>query len=822
MKVVKWILISLVTVLFLAMAAAFLFLTFYKKDLSEKLINELEVRYGVILKMNEVNISFIDNWPHASVDFQDVVVRSAFAPAYSPDLLQAKSLAFAFDLKQLRKGQIVVRHLALHKATIALERNTSGEVNYLFRQIDTGAVSPQKPDKPVDKEDSGISFELRHIHLKNCQFRFQNKVRQQDVNLEILQEEIRLQHCEDGIVAGLTARVFIRDLIFNPRRGSFLQQQEVELETKVVWNKGLHSVFILPGAVASIAKEKYPFWLLFEDGPAQRLAFSVQLRQANYAKIAELMTPGIQRVMQNFNLKKSLKAKLLMVTNPAQRQEPAFVLDFEAKDENLTIGNSKVPYSHVNFKGRILSLDSSRTKGDWQNASVMIYPLTGYLYKFPFSGRLKVTSLYQPQLAFGGRLEIKAENVDFKVARDFVLQGKVIANVSYSGPAEKLNSHEFLDKPMRLRSRLQFKNLSYRAFNSPFTYVVNGQSLLNNRDLQFDSLRLKTIVGSAILKGKAEDFMAYLLGHSSVFKARVAAHSELLDLNPLFAEKKESSNAAALPEKSKSSGKKSVQKSSKEKISDGGLNHFEFNVQLFARKLLIKKVVGEYANADLFYKDNFLNIKTLAVNACDGKMLAHGTLTDFTRLRANVTVANVDVTKMFSQFDNFGQQAVRSENLKGMLNCDAKVGTDLDKNFEIIPSTLTSDVRLRLRDGHLINFEPLQKLSSLVFRNRDFNDISFSEITENFHFEGYRMSIEELEVASSVFNFYVVDGLYNLKGISNFNLLVPWNNLKKRSRNYIPKSSGESAGSAKGLRLNYRGPSGNMKISFGHQPSAGL
>lgn len=819
MKVVKWILVCLLAAVFLSMTAIFLLLTFYKKELSAKLIDELNLRYGVVLKVNEVRVSFIDNWPHASVDFQEVSIRSALAPTSSPDLIHAKSLAFAFDLRQLRKGQVVVRHIALHDAVIALERDRRGDANFIFKKNDTIAVEHSSADGEEDGEQA-IRFEVRKINLKNCAFRYQNQVRQQDINLTIKHQDMQVQQCQEGYVARVKSHVEVQDVIFNLRRGSFVQQQTVQIEAKVIWNKDLQTFFALPGSFAEIDKEKYPFWLLFENQGDRRLSFSVQLKNANYNKVAGLMTPGINNVMQNFKLKKNLSAKLLLVTNPDKRQEPAFILDFEGKDQALTIGNSKIPYSHVNFRGRILSLDSTRSKGDVQNATVMIYPLNGYLYSFPFSGRIKVTNLSDPQIAFGGKLEIKAEDVDFKVARDFALKGKVIANISYTGPAAKLNTHEFLDKPMKLRARLLFKDLSYREFNRPFPYILNGVALLNNRDMQFDSLRLKTVAGNAVLKGKAFDFMAYLLGRSNGFKADVAARSELLDLNPIFAEKKSQELTKALT-KTKVVPK-STEKTSQEKLNEGGLNHFEFNVQLFARKLLIRKVVCEYANADLFYKDNFLNIKTLAVNACEGKMIAHGALYDFTRLKADVILANVNVTKLFEQFENFGQKAIRSENLKGLLNCDAKLGTDLDKNFEVIPSTLTSDVRLRLRDGHLINFEPLQNLSNLVFRNRDFNDISFSEINENFHFEGYRMSIEELEVASSVFNFYVVDALYNFKGISNFNLLVPWSNLKKRNRNFIPRNSGESSGSAKGLKLNYRGPAGNMRISFGHQSSAGL
>jgi tetratricopeptide (TPR) repeat protein len=79
--------------------------------------------------------------------------------------------------------------------------------------------------------------------------------------------------------------------------------------------------------------------------------------------------------MDNFNIRKTLRASLLLVTNPGQRQEPAFILDFEGKDQSLTMGHSKVPYSHVNFKARLRSIDSTKTKGDMAKARALISQL---------------------------------------------------------------------------------------------------------------------------------------------------------------------------------------------------------------------------------------------------------------------------------------------------------------------------------------------------------------------------------------------------------------------------------------------------------------
>jgi hypothetical protein len=116
----------------------------------------------------------------------------------------------------------------------------------------------------------------------------------------------------------------------------------------------------------------------------------------------------------------------------------------------------------------------------------------------------------------------------------------------------------------------------------------------------------------------------------------------------------------------------------------------------------------------------------------------------------------------------------------------------------------------------LLNFEPLQKISDYVFKKRDFQDISFSELNETFLIDGFKMQIQEMEIASNVLNLYM-SGVYDFKEKSSINILLPWNNLKKRGRNYIPINSGQSAENSKGLKLNYSGYPNKMKLNLGNK-----
>jgi hypothetical protein len=150
------------------------------------------------------------------------------------------------------------------------------------------------------------------------------------------------------------------------------------------------------------------------------------------------------------------------------------------------------------------------------------------------------------------------------------------------------------------------------------------------------------------------------------------------------------------------------------------------------------------------------------------------------------------------------------------VSVNASIKAELDDRVEIIPESFIGEVRLKLKDGHLQNFEPVQSMSNFIFKNRDFDNVTFSELNEKFKIRGYEMDIQELEIGSNILNLFVT-GIYNFKTSSSINILIPWNNLKKRGKNYIPKSSGESIENSKGLKLNFSGPTENMKLSLGHK-----
>ena len=805
MKVAKRILLVLLAVILLLAGTAYVFVLMYKDELSEKVITVAREKYGAIVEVGKVNVSFWENWPRVSVEFADLKLRSTLAPKGSEHLLKAKSVALAFNLRQLFQGKVVLKQISLNGAQVFLLRQVNDSANFIFKKV----------EPTVEKIDSDAKFELdlQQIHLKNCKVKFENLLLGQHISIQIKDELTKLQQFSDGAIAQVSGRFISDKIVFNSEKGSFLEALPFELKAKIVWFKKDQSVVVMPGASLSVESEKYAIAALYENTLEKRLAIVFDARNGNFEKIRRLLPKKIRTMLSGFNVRDKIAVNAIVVSRIGKREEPYLNVQFSGKNHNLTIGNSKVPYKAVNFKGSLISLDSTHTHGDPEYARITISPIVGKIYNFPFTATVALQGLNLPQLDVTGNLNVNASDIDFKVAKDFILQGKMTAVIKYTGPASNLNTKEFLDAPMKLKATLYFQNISYREFNKRITYVVNGKAQLNNRDLQFEKLNLKTAFGNAIIKGNAQNFVPYLLGYTNGFKAKLVAKSDNIDLNPLFelkgnkpAAKKNTTDAI----------------STRERISDSELSHFDLSIQLFTKQLLVRKVLAEAVAADITYKNNLVQVHSLSANSCGGKMLAKVSVSNFSKVSGHLNLSNVNVTTLFTQFENFGQDAIKAENLQGALTGEAMVTADLSEMFEIIPGSIKGAVSIKLRDGHLLNFEPLQNLSSLVFRKRDFQDIAFSELKENLQIDGFRVKIEELEVASSVLNFFVVDGLYNFRGISNINLLLPWSNLKKRKKNELPMGTGQSADDTRGIKLNYHGPKKNMKVSFGHQSSQGL
>lgn len=791
MKIIKRVLIGLLILLFLAVGTVFIVITFYKKEMASLFTDHLKETYGLVLKADDVNVSFFSNWPNASIEFKDISLTNVLSAGNDAPLFNAGSVSLSFNLEKLLRKEFIVKSVAVKNAEINLLRDENGVKNFEFKKRDT-----------VSSSKSSLRFEIARVSIQNTLFTFHNKQNGQKIGFVLKENVIKLKQYADGVAAGLTGDVFVKGLLFKKEKGAFLANTTAKLDLGAMICFPRKEIFIHAPSFVEIGKQKFDVSAFVELNENKQLLLNIETKNISYSQGISLLNSGIKRALTNIKVSKPVNAKILLVAKIGIKQEPIIIVDVSGKNNDITIGHSRIPYSDISFYGRIISLDRSGTKGNSEEATVTFKPLKGKIYGLPFTGSVVIHNLVNPDIKINADLFIDAKKIPFKASQEFILNGTAVANIHYAGPVNKMNQKEFLDAPMDLKANVKFANVSYREKIKPvYSYLVNGTAFVTNKELRFDNLSLKMAGGTLKLKGSVDNFVKYALGYTNGFKANLNASTDYFDLTSYVVKKNDSSN---------------VQAEKAEKINAMDESKFEFDVFLSAKKLLIRKVDASNASIKLHYKSNLLDIKSLNVSTCDGSLSATGSIYDLHKINANVTMQNININKLFDQFENFGQKAIVGDNLKGNVFVNATLKTELDENMEVIGNTIAAQVDLKLKDGHLLNYEPLQNISDYIFRNRDFKDISFSEIDETFIVTGFKMDIQEMEIASNVLNMYM-SGTYHFKEQSNINILLPWSNLKRRGKNYIPKSSGQTAENSKGLKLNYSGLPGKLKLSLGNK-----
>src|SRR5690606_24593515 len=153
-------------------------------------------------------------------------------------------------------------------------------------------------------------------------------------------------------------------------------------------------------------------------------------------------------------------------------------------------------------------------------------------------------------------------------------------------------------------------------------------------DVHFKGLRLHTIAGEATLEGKVDNFVNYLLGNTNGFTAALIAHSDSLNLNPVLmktgtsgtqrAETFQADTAGMILASVRDSLKIGTMQAQKELLS-----RFEFDVQLNAKKMVMRRVNAEDARIKLRYADETLDVRSLRLYTCGGKFTASGVIEKF-------------------------------------------------------------------------------------------------------------------------------------------------------------------------------------------------
>lgn len=424
-------------------------------------------------------------------------------------------------------------------------------------------------------------------------------------------------------------------------------------------------------------------------------------------------------------------------------------------------------YSHLlpeTEKSGELDFDLSYQNG--QKSYLIIEKLKIEIGNSSLNLKANFQSLDNPTLQLEAKTELELSEFSHYISKTFEIDslltktGKINAQIEYKG---KFNSNfqfgytegSFLKGELKIDNLESVLNKEKISINSMISFTDN---LLEIKNLKADYLS-----SSFDFRGKSTNLFDFLANKSTYLDIEGDLKSQNLNFNDFISTDSLQMDSMQTEEIQK---KKQTELAFWQKvrlnvfceIQKLSFNNFEAtnlktqikgnSKSLFFNATEMKSMSGKIkGNYELKLRDNSLNIRS-----------------------QNSVFTNLDIKKAFLSFDNFWQSSLLAENINGIVNSTNLFSIYFDYDFNMLYDKNLIHAKIKLQNGSLINFKPLESMSSFV-KIKELNKITFSELENEFFMKNSIVTLPEMNLNSQIVNMSI-SGEYSMLGEYQFSLKV--------------------------------------------------
>ena len=217
-------------------------------------------------------------------------------------------------------------------------------------------------------------------------------------------------------------------------------------------------------------------------------------------------------------------------------------------------------------------------------------------------------------------------------------------------------------------------------------------------------------------------------------------------------------------------------------------------------KLVYRNFFAEDIEGNMTMQSDTVQLHDMSMEVAEGGLKVSGLISETAlhrpKLEIDVKLAGNNISEIFRQLDDFGQEAISYKHLEGIASADLTFKAQADANYTILKKSLFGDLSFQITGGQFEDVPVLSELKGFIFKNRRLDDIALDTLSVLAHMRGSKMYIKKFNIHSSPFDFDV-EGVYDLlnKDSTSILLSLPMGNLNRRyvnpkdleSKKYIRK-----------------------------------
>lgn len=692
---------------------ALLLVFVYEDDVKNLIIKELNKHLNSEVRIDPKNIdlTIIKSFPDCALEFKELTALDSKEFKTTDTLLYAKRLALAFNIKDLFNKNYSITKIELDDARCHLKEDKKGNANYLIWKSDTTQKS----------SNDSLKFALQKITLNNVYLTYKSSRQKIKLTTTLKHIDFKGDFTNTNYVLQTEGKAFID--LFQVEKTKYVTDKNLKLALEI--NVTGNTYEIKKAETTFNATELISNGQFIINDSLELLDITFKGNNLDIASTLSLLPEKYQTQIADYKSDGEFYAKGEV---HYKANKPLIVnSDFGIKQATITYKPKSTTLTNVNVLGNI-TVNENRSQLTLKQVSANLNSNT-------FSGEMELTNFKDPYLKLQVAANTKLEELVTFYPIDTLEQasGSINVKANIEGLVSDLKSNIY-SPTIKASGESDITNIKLKFKQSEKELnIPEGKLSLNDRRLNVFGLKLLKGNSDIMLVGEFPNFLGYLFDNKTPLSviANVTSNSiEVEDFLFATSQNNTTSSTVSVPD------------------------NLDFNVNITVNKLSFGKFVAEQIIGTVLLKNQKLALKDVSLQATDG-IIKLNAFADASKenivISGDCDLEKLNIQKLFTQLNNFGQSTLQDKNLKGFVTANIDFTGNWSKQLELDLNSLNATSSILIERGELIGFKPLESLGKYIDIN-ELKHIKFSTLQSALEIKNKTITIPRTSIKSNAIN----------------------------------------------------------------------
>ena len=683
----------------------------YEQEVINLIIKELNkhLKTEVRIDPKNIDLTIIKSFPDCAMEFKELTAMDAKEFESKDTLLFAKRLALAFNIKDLFNKNYTIKKIELENAQCHLKIDKKGNANYIV----------WKSDNTSSGNDS-LKFALKKISLNTVELSLKDSKHKIKLHTSIKELNFKGNFNEDDYTLISDGSAYVN--LFQVEKVKYVQNKNVKFDIEFDVTGSNYTIRKSETSINSTRLVSNGAFVIKDS--LQSLDINFNGKNLDISTTLSLLPEKFQHQINDYESDGEFYAS----GECHYKNGQPFILksDFGIKKATITYKEKNTTLTNVNLLGNI-TVNENRSNLTLKNISANLNSNT-------FIGDVELTNFKDPYLKLKVAANTKLEELITFYPIDTLenLSGSVNLNAEIEGLISEIKTNAYSPSIKANGSAVITDLKATFKQTDKHINIPEGKLELNNRNVKVYDLKLIRGNSDMKLMGELPNFLAYLFDFKEPLTVVAQVTSDKIELEDfLFGAGKSSQNSII-------------------NISD----NLDFNVAVDVKHLTFAKFVADNIKGNMLLKNQKVALKEVSLNATDGEIKLNAFADasgDNLKVSADCDLTNLNIKKLFTQLNNFGQTTIQDNNLKGFVTANIDFSGTWDKKLNADLNSINLTSSMLIERGELIGFKPLESLAKYIDVN-ELKHIKFSTLQSAVEIKNKVITIPKTSIKSNAIN----------------------------------------------------------------------